>query len=155
VLTTDEQTWDALMAVNVKGVFLLSRAALPVMIANKAGVIINTASIAGLSGIPERAAYCASKHAVVGITRAMALDHVKDGIRVNCVCPGTVGTPWVDRLLKQASDPKAAMAALVARQPMGRLGRPEEIAAAVLFLASDESSFTTGTALLVDGGFSA
>jgi NAD(P)-dependent dehydrogenase (short-subunit alcohol dehydrogenase family) len=155
VLETDEDTLERILDVNVKGTFLLSKAALPGMIARKAGVIVNTASIAGVRGIPARAAYTASKHAVVGLTRAMALDHVKDGIRVNCVCPGTVDTPWVGRLLDQAADPQAAKAALVARQPMGRLGRAEEMAAAILFLASDESSFTTGAAMLVDGGFTA
>jgi NAD(P)-dependent dehydrogenase (short-subunit alcohol dehydrogenase family) len=155
VLETDEATFERIMAVNVKGTFLLSKAALPWLIARKAGVIVNTASIAGVRGIPQRAAYTASKHAIVGLTRAMALDHVKDGVRVNCVCPGTVDTPWVGRLLDQAADPQAARAALVARQPMGRLGRAEEMAAAILFLASDESSFTTGTAMLVDGGFTA
>jgi NAD(P)-dependent dehydrogenase (short-subunit alcohol dehydrogenase family) len=155
VLETDEATFEKVLAVNVKGTFLLSKAALPGMIAKKAGVIVNTASIAGVRGIPQRAAYTASKHAVVGLTRAMALDHVKDGIRVNCVCPGTADTPWVGRLLDQAADPPAAKAALIARQPMGRLGRADEMAAAILFLASDESSFTTGTAMLVDGGFTA
>jgi NAD(P)-dependent dehydrogenase (short-subunit alcohol dehydrogenase family) len=155
VLETDEATFEKVMAVNVKGTFLLSKAALPSMIARRAGIIVNTASIAGVRGIPQRAAYTASKHAIVGLTRAMALDHVKDGIRVNCVCPGTVDTPWVGRLLDQAADPVAARAALVARQPMGRLGRAEEMASAILFLASDESSFTTGSAMLVDGGFTA
>jgi 2-keto-3-deoxy-L-fuconate dehydrogenase len=155
VLETDEATFERVLDVNVKGTFLLSKAALPGMIAKKAGVIVNTASIAGVRGIPARAAYTASKHAVVGLTRAMALDHVKDGIRVNCVCPGTADTPWVGRLLAQAADPRAAKAALIARQPMGRLGRADEMAAAILFLASDESSFTTGTAMLVDGGFTA
>ena len=155
VLETDEATFEKVMAVNVKGTFLLSKAALPAMIARRAGIIVNTASIAGVRGIPQRAAYTASKHAIVGLTRAMALDHVKDGIRVTCVCPGTVDTPWVGRLLDQAADPVAARAALVARQPMGRLGRAEEMASAILFLASDESSFTTGSAMLVDGGFTA
>jgi NAD(P)-dependent dehydrogenase (short-subunit alcohol dehydrogenase family) len=155
VLTTDEESWDRLMRVNVKGVFLMCRAALPGMIARRSGVIVNTGSIAGVRGIPDRAAYTASKFAVVGLTRAMALDHVKDGIRVNCVCPGTTETPWIGQRLKEAADPEAVRAAMVARQPMGRLGRPEEMAAAILFLASDESSFTTGSALLVDGGFTA
>lgn len=156
VLTTTEEQWDAIMRVNVKGIFLLSRAALgKVMVPRKAGVIVNTASIAGMRGIADRAVYTASKHAVVGLTRAMALDHVKDGIRVNCVCPGTTMTPWIDRRLKESPDPKATFAAMVARQPMGRLGTPEEIAAGILFLASDDSAFATGTALVLDGGFSA
>ena len=155
VLTTDEATWDRLMATNLKGTFLMSKAALEVMVPRKSGVIVNAGSIAGLAGIPDRAAYVVTKFGVVGLTRAMARDHVKDGIRVNCVCPGTTQTPWIDERLAESSDPDAAMAALVARQPMGRLGRAEEMAAAYLFLASDESSFTTGTALVVDGGFSA
>lgn len=155
VLTTDESTWDALLRVNLKSVFLMSRAALEVMIPKRSGVIVNAGSIAGIAAIPDRAAYVASKFAVVGLTRAMALDHVKDGIRVNCVCPGTTETPWIEKRLQEAGDPDAALAALVARQPMGRLGRAEEMAAAYLFLASDESAFTTGTALVVDGGFSA
>jgi NAD(P)-dependent dehydrogenase (short-subunit alcohol dehydrogenase family) len=155
VLTTDEATWDRLMAVNLKGTFLMSKAALEVMVPRRSGVIVNAGSIAGIAGIPDRAAYVATKFGIVGLTRAMARDHVKDGIRVNCVCPGTTLTPWIDERLKEAPDKEAAMAAFVARQPMGRLGRPEEMAAAYLFLASDESSFTTGTALVVDGGFSA
>jgi NAD(P)-dependent dehydrogenase (short-subunit alcohol dehydrogenase family) len=153
VLTTDEDTFDRLVAVNLKGTFLMSKAALEVMVPRQSGVIVNAGSIAGLTGIPERAAYVATKFAVVGLTRTMARDHVKDGIRVNCVCPGTTLTPWIDERLAEAKDPKTAMAALEARQPMGRLGRPEEMAAAYLFLASDESAFTTGTALVVDGGY--
>jgi NAD(P)-dependent dehydrogenase (short-subunit alcohol dehydrogenase family) len=152
-VTTDEATWDRLMAVNVKGTYLMSRAALAVMLPRQRGVILNAGSIAGLRAVPDRAAYVATKFAVVGLTKAMALDHVKDGIRVNAVCPGTTMTPWIDERLREAPDPEAALAALVARQPMGRLGTPEEMAAAYLFLASDASSFTTGTALVVDGGF--
>lgn len=154
VLATDEAAWDRVMDVNAKGTFLMSRAALPALRAQR-GVIVNTASVAGVRGLPDRAVYCASKFAVVGLTRAMALDHVKDGVRVNCVCPGTIETPWIAERLAEAPDAVAARASLVARQPMGRLGRPEEVAAAILFLASDESSFTTGTALVSDGGFSA
>jgi NAD(P)-dependent dehydrogenase (short-subunit alcohol dehydrogenase family) len=153
VLTTDEATWDRLMAVNVKGVFLMSRAALAVMIPKRRGAIVNAGSIAGIRGIFDRAAYVTTKFAVVGLTKAMAIDHVKDGIRINCVCPGTTETPWIEDRLKEAPDAAAARATLVARQPMGRMGTAEEMAAAYLFLASDESSFTTGTALIVDGGF--
>jgi NAD(P)-dependent dehydrogenase (short-subunit alcohol dehydrogenase family) len=153
VLTTDEATWDRLMAVNVKGTYLMSRAALAVMVPRNRGVIVNAGSIAGIRAVADRAAYVTTKFAVVGLTKAMALDHVKDGIRVNAVCPGTTLTPWIDERLAEAPDPKAAMAALVARQPMGRLGTAEEMAAAYLFLASDESSFTTGSTLVVDGGF--
>jgi meso-butanediol dehydrogenase/(S,S)-butanediol dehydrogenase/diacetyl reductase len=153
VLTTDETTWDQLMRVNVKGTYLMSRAALAVMVPRKRGVIVNAGSIAGIRAVADRAAYVTTKFAVVGLTKAMALDHVKDGIRVNAVCPGTTLTPWIDERLAEAPDPKAAMVALVARQPMGRLGTAEEMAAAYLFLASDESSFTTGSTLVVDGGF--
>jgi 2-keto-3-deoxy-L-fuconate dehydrogenase len=141
------------MAVNVRGTYLMSRAALAVMVPRRRGVIVNAGSIAGVRAVAERAAYVTTKFAVVGLTKAMALDHVKDGIRVNAVCPGTTLTPWIDERLAEAQDPKAAMAALVARQPMGRLGTAEEMAAAYLFLASDESSFTTGSTLVVDGGF--
>jgi NAD(P)-dependent dehydrogenase (short-subunit alcohol dehydrogenase family) len=153
VLTTDEATWDRLMAVNVKGTFLMSRAALAVMVPRQRGVIVNAGSIAGVRAVADRAAYVTTKFAVVGLTKAMALDHVKDGIRVNAVCPGTTMTPWIDERLAEAPDPGGAMATLVARQPMGRLGTAEEMAAAYLFLASDESAFTTGTTLVVDGGF--
>ena len=106
-----------------------------------------------VTGIADRAAYVTTKFGVVGLTKTMALDHVRDGIRVNCVCPGTTDTPWIAERLGEAPDPKAALDVLVARQPMGRLGTAQEMAAAYLFLASDESSFTTGTALVVDGGF--
>ena len=153
VLTTDEAAFERLLAVNVRGTYLMSRAALRVMVPRKRGVIVNAGSIAGVRAVAERAAYVTTKFAVVGLTKAMALDHVKDGIRVNAVCPGTTLTPWIDERLAEAPDREAAMAALVARQPMRRLGTAEEMAAAYLFLASDESSFTTGTTLVVDGGF--
>jgi NAD(P)-dependent dehydrogenase (short-subunit alcohol dehydrogenase family) len=155
ILSTPDEKFDQIMTVNVKGTWLLSKAALKRMVARKKGVIVNTASIAGLRGILDRAAYTISKHAVVGLTRALAVDHVKDGIRVNCLCPGTTMTPWIDKRLKEAPDPKAALAALVNRQPMGRLGTSEEMAAGLLYLASDEAAFATGTALVVDGGYCA
>ena len=155
-VTTSEQQFDDIFRVNVKGTFLLSKEALAtVFLPKKSGVIVNTASIAGLRGILDRCAYTASKHAIVGLTRAMAIDHVKDGIRVNCICPGTTMTPWIDKRLKEAPDPKAALATLVARQPMGRLGTAEEMAAGILYLASDDAAFATGTALIVDGGYCA
>ena len=153
VLTTDEATLERLLAVNVTGTFLMSRAALAVMVPRRRGAIVNAGSIAGVRAVAERAAYVTTKFAVVGLTKAMALDHVKDGIRVNAVCPGTTLTPWIDERLNEAPDPEAALQALVARQPMGRLGTAEEMAAAYLFLASDESAFTTGSTLIVDGGF--
>jgi NAD(P)-dependent dehydrogenase (short-subunit alcohol dehydrogenase family) len=153
VLTTDEATFEKLMAVNVRGTYLMSRAALAVMVPRRRGAIVNAGSIAGVRAVADRAAYVTTKFAVVGLTKAMALDHVKDGVRVNAVCPGTTLTPWIDERLREAPDPDAAMAVLVARQPMGRLGTAEEMAAAYLFLASDESGFTTGSTLVVDGGF--
>jgi NAD(P)-dependent dehydrogenase (short-subunit alcohol dehydrogenase family) len=152
VLTTKEAEFERLIAVNVKGTYLMSRAALAVMVPRKHGVIVNAGSIAGVRAVPDRAAYVTTKFAVVGLTKAMALDHVNDGIRVNAVCPGTTLTPWIDERLAEAPDREAAMAALVARQPMGRLGTPEEMAAAYLFLASDEAAFINGAILNVDGG---
>jgi NAD(P)-dependent dehydrogenase (short-subunit alcohol dehydrogenase family) len=117
-----------------------------------AAAIVNTSSIAAQSGLPLRALYSASKGAVLALTRAMATDHVRDGIRVNCVCPGTAATPWVDRLLAAAEDPQAERAALGARQAIGRLVTPEEVAHSICYLASPLSGSTTGSALDVDGG---
>ena len=155
-VTTTEQQFDDILRVNVKGTFLLSKeAVVKCFLPKKKGVIVNTASVAGLRGILDRFAYTISKHAVVGMTRTMAVDHVKDGIRVNCICPGTTMTPWIDKRLKEAPDPKAAMEVLVARQPMGRLGTADEMAQGILYLASDEAAFATGTALVVDGGYCA
>ena len=155
VVETDEQAWDDLMAVNVRGVFLCCKYAIPAMKANGGGVIVNTASVVAAVGIRDRAAYCASKGAVAALTRAVAIDHVGDGIRCNAVAPGTVDTPYFDRILKTSADPAAVRKKLEARQLLGRLGTPEEIAAAILFLAGDESRFATGTILTIDGGMSA
>jgi 2-keto-3-deoxy-L-fuconate dehydrogenase len=152
VLDADVDEWDRVFAVNVRGTFLGIKYALPGMLAQGHGVIVNTASIAGQVGLPDRAAYCASKGAVIALTRQVAIQWARAGIRCNCVCPGTVDSPWVGRLLAAADDPAARRAALVARQPMGRLGRPAEIAAAALYLASDEAAFVTGTELVIDGG---
>jgi NAD(P)-dependent dehydrogenase (short-subunit alcohol dehydrogenase family) len=139
-------------AVNARGTFLCCKHAIPRMVAAGGGSIVNMASVAGLVGLRNRAAYCASKGAVVALTRALALDHVADRVRVNCICPGTVDSPWVRRLLDEAGE---SLDALVARQPMGRLGTPEEIAAAVLYVASDATAFMTGSALVLDGGLTA
>ena len=152
VVDTPPELWDAVFAVNVRGIFNTARAVLPGMVERGGGVIVNAASIAGMVGLRDRAAYCASKGAVIALTKAMAIDHVGDGIRVNCVCPGTVDTPWVGRLLEQSGDPGATRAALVARQPMGRLGTAEEVAKAIAYLASDDAAFVTGTELVIDGG---
>jgi NAD(P)-dependent dehydrogenase (short-subunit alcohol dehydrogenase family) len=148
--TVDE--WDRVFSVNVRGVFLGTKYALPSMLEQGRGVIINTASIAGLVGLRDRAAYCASKGAVISFTKQVAIQYAGTGVRCNCICPGTVDSPWVGRLLDQADDPAHALATLVARQPLGRLGHPDEIARAALYLASDDAAFATGTALVIDGG---
>lgn len=155
VVDCEPDEWDQLFAVNVRGVYLGCKYAIPLMIAQGGGVIVNTASVAGLIGLPNRAAYCASKGAVVTLTKQVAVDYVAHGIRCNCICPGTVDTPWVARLVKEAADPTALRAELVARQPMGRLGTAEEVAQAALYLASDDAAFVTGTALVIDGGLMA
>ena len=155
VLETDEDAWDGLMAVNVRGVFLCSKHAIPVMKANGGGTIVNISSVVAAVGIANRAAYCASKGAVAALTRAIAIDHVGDGIRCNAIAPGTIDTPYFDEILKKSADPAATRKALAARQLLGRLGTPEEIAAGILFLASDESRFATGTILTLDGGMTA
>jgi 2-keto-3-deoxy-L-fuconate dehydrogenase len=155
VVDSDPDEWDRVMTVNVKSVFLGCKYAIPHMIAQGGGVIVNTASVAGMVGIVKRAAYSASKGAVIALTRQVAIDFVEQNIRVNCLCPGTVDSPWVGRLLAQAGDPSAARAGLVARQPMVRLGTPEEVAAAALYLASDDAAFITGTGLVIDGGLTA
>jgi meso-butanediol dehydrogenase/(S,S)-butanediol dehydrogenase/diacetyl reductase len=155
VVETNEDAWDALMAVNVRGVFLCSKYAIPVMKANGGGTIVNTASVVATVGVGNRAAYCASKGAVAALTRAIAIDHVGDGIRCNAIAPGTIDTPYFDDILKKSPDPGATRKALAARQLLGRLGTSEEIAAGILFLASDESRFATGTILTLDGGMTA
>ena len=155
VLETDEKAWDDLMAVNVRGVFLCTKFAIPAMKANGGGTIVNTASVVAAVGIRNRAAYCASKGAVAALTRAIAIDHVADGIRCNAVAPGTIDTPYFDEILRKSPDPQAVRKGLEARQLLGRLGTPEEIAAGILFLASDESRFATGTILTIDGGMTA
>jgi 2-keto-3-deoxy-L-fuconate dehydrogenase len=149
---TTLEVWEDVFAVNARGTFLCCKHALPGMVARKNGAIVNVASVAALVGLPNRAAYCASKGAVVALTRALAVDHVRDGVRVNAVCPGTVETPWVGRLVAAAGE---SLDALRGRQPMGRLGRPEEIAEAVAYLASERASFVSGSILVIDGGMTA
>ncbi|MFF9779983.1 SDR family NAD(P)-dependent oxidoreductase [Streptomyces sp. NPDC013978] len=147
----DEQ-WHRVLDVNVLGMVRTSRAALPHLRASSHASIVNTCSIAATAGLPQRALYSASKGAVLSLTLAMAADHVREGIRVNCVNPGTADTPWVGRLLDAADDPEAERAALNARQPMGRLVTADEVAAAIAYLASPAAASVTGTALAVDGG---
>src|ERR1043166_3734344 len=155
MLQTTGADLDRLYAVNVRGVFNVSKAFLPAMIARKHGVIINLASIGGVVGIRDRLAYCTTKFAVVGLTKSMALDHALEGVRINCICPGRVETPFVAARLKEYPDPRKAYEEMAATQAIGRMGKPEEIAAAALYLASDESAFITGTAFIIDGGWSA
>lgn len=154
IADNDDAEWARVLDVNVTSIARATTAALPHLRASAAGSIVNTCSIAATNGLPERALYSASKGAVLALTFAMATDHVREGIRVNCVCPGTVGTPWVDRLLEKAADPAAERAALEARQAIGRLVTSEEVAGAIAYLASPLSGSTTGTALTVDGGIS-
>ncbi len=155
VLETEADDWDRLMDVNVKAVFLLSRAVIPIMARAGGGSIINTASNWGLVGGPRAAAYCASKGAVVLLTRAMAIDHGPQKIRVNCICPGDTDTPMLRSEADQLGAPVASFLAESAACPLGRIARPEEIAEAARYLASDAASFVTGSALVVDGGFTA
>ncbi|MFJ8708721.1 SDR family NAD(P)-dependent oxidoreductase [Streptomyces anulatus] len=147
----DDQ-WHGVLDVNVLGVVRTTRAALPHLRRSEHAAVVNVCSIAATAGLPRRALYSASKGAVLSLTLAMAADHVREGIRVNCVNPGTVDTPWVGRLLDAADDPVAERAALSARQPTGRLVSAEEVAAAVVYLASPAAGSVTGTALAVDGG---
>ncbi|MFT4001452.1 MAG: SDR family oxidoreductase [Rhizobium sp.] len=153
VLTIEAADWDALMAVNVKGVFLCSKHVIPLMAGG--GAIVNTASNVANVGLADRAAYVASKGAVAALTRAMALDHAAADIRVNAVAPGTTWSSYFDKILETHPDPDGFVAALNARAPMHRVARPEEIAQAILWLASGESSYATGSILTVDGGMTA
>jgi len=146
----DDDEWRRVFDVNVLGMVRVARAALPHLRHSSSAAIVNTCSVAATAGIPQRALYSASKGAVMSLTLAMAADHVREGIRVNCVCPGTADTPWIGRLLEAADDPDAERAALEARQPMGRLVSADEVAEAIVHLALN--SGTTGTALFVDGG---
>jgi 2-keto-3-deoxy-L-fuconate dehydrogenase len=152
VETNPDDEWLRVFEVNVLGVVRVSRAALPHLRESKSAAIVNTCSIAATAGLPNRALYSASKGAVQSLTLAMAADHVADGVRVNCVNPGTADTPWVRRLLDAADDPDGELRALQARQPMGRLVSADEVAAAIAYLASPLSASTTGTVLAVDGG---
>ena len=144
--------WQRVFDVNVFGMVRVSRASLPYLRRSDSAAIVNTCSIAATAGLPERALYSATKGAVLSLTLAMAADHLRDGIRVNCVNPGTADTPWIGRLLEKAVDPAAERAALEARQPSGRLVSAAEVADAILYLASPAASATTGIALAVDGG---
>jgi len=150
--TISEDDWERTFAVNVKGPYLVSREAIKVMRPSGGGVIVNIASVAAEKGIPDRAAYSASKGALLALTRAMARDYLADHIRVNCVSPGTIATPSLEKRLQSFADPQQARAEFTARQPMGRFGRDDEIAAAILFAAGDEAAFMNGENISINGG---
>jgi NAD(P)-dependent dehydrogenase (short-subunit alcohol dehydrogenase family) len=152
VETMKEEDWDALIDVNLKSVFLCSKYAIPALRAAGGGVIVNTASNVATVGIRDRAAYVAAKGGVAALTRAMALDHAAENIRVNSVAPGVIWSSYYERMIKEVPDPEGFKKALAARAPMARMGSPEEIASIILWLASDESSFATGAMFTVDGG---
>ncbi|HEV7751209.1 MAG TPA: SDR family oxidoreductase [Baekduia sp.] len=151
--TMDEADWDRVFDTNVRGVFLMSRAAIPALAASGAGAIVNVASQLALSAVPGFSAYCASKAAVLHLTRCMALELLPSGVRVNAVCPGGVDTPLLQRAFPDGRGPQGTLDDLVAAHPIGRLGRPEEVAAAIRFLVSAEASFVVGAGLVVDGGY--
>ena len=155
VETTDIADWQAVLDVNLNGVFLCSRYAVPLLRSGGGGSIINLASTISVVGIPNRAAYVAAKGAVAALTRAMAIDHAKDGIRVNSIAPGVINSAYYDAMLKEVADPDAFIKGLNARSPVNRMGTSKEIASAIVFLASDESSFATGSMMTIDGGYTA
>lgn len=154
ILDCDDRAWDDANLLNVTAMYRMIRGFLPAMLERGTGTIINMASVAGsIKGVPNRFAYATTKAAVIGLTKSVAADFVKRGIRCNAICPGTVDTPSLQQRLRDSGDYEAARQAFVARQPMARLGRPGEVAALALYLASDESSFTTGVAHIIDGGW--
>ena len=155
LLSTTGADFDRVLAVNVRGVFNVTKVFLPKMIEHGRGSIIHMASTTGIVGVRDRLAYGVSKHAVVGLTKSMALDHAKTGVRINCICPGRVETPFMMARIQEYPDPKAAYREMCDTQAIGRMGQPEEVAAVALFLASDESSFMTGSAVVADGGWTA
>jgi NAD(P)-dependent dehydrogenase (short-subunit alcohol dehydrogenase family) len=152
--TTDEQ-WQRVLSVNLTGTFVVCRAAVPVLTANGGGVIVNVASVGGIVGLADRAAYCASKAGVIGLTRALAVDHSRDGIRVVAMCPGTVRTEWIDKIIAGQPDPEAVRRAMGDRQLDGRMGTPEEVAAGIAFIASPDGRFVNGSEFVMDGGLTA
>jgi NAD(P)-dependent dehydrogenase (short-subunit alcohol dehydrogenase family) len=151
---TPLEEWERTLRVNLTSMYLCCRQAIPIMKRQGGGAILNTASVAGMFGVKNRLAYSASKAGVVGLTKSIAMDYIGDGIRCNCLCPGTVDSPSWRRRVAQSSDPEATLRDMIARQPMGRVGTPEEIAALAAYLVSDEAAYTTGTAVLIDGGLS-
>ncbi|MDH4567957.1 SDR family oxidoreductase [Pseudomonas sp. BN414] len=155
VVTLDEDTWDQVVDVNLKGVFLCSKYAIPEIVRRGGGAVVNLASTISVVGIKDRAAYVAAKGGVAALTRAMALDHALEGVRVNSVAPGVIASSYYDRMFEQVADPVAFKKGLEARSPLNKMGEPTDIANMILFLASDDSSFATGAMFTVDGGYTA
>ena len=152
ILTTTNNDWDEIIKVNLTGTYLVTKHCLENLINSKNGSIVNIASVAGIVAVKDRFAYCTSKGGVISLTKSIALDFVKENIRANAICPGTVNTPWIERITQDYENPAEARELMRQRQPLGRLGEPEEIAQAAIYLASDESKFITGTTLVIDGG---
>ena len=155
VLETSDEDWDRVLAVNLTGPFLTIRATLPLMLDRGSGVVVNIASVAGQVGLARRAAYCASKAGLVGLTRAVAVDHASEGIRCVAICPGTVETEWIAKIIADAPDPAAVRRSMAQRQLDGRMGSPDEVAAMVAFVAGPDGRFINGAALVLDGGLTA
>jgi len=155
LLETTTEDWDRTIAVNLSAMFHTCRATLPAMLEAGHGLIVNVSSIAGVVGLKNRLAYCASKHGVIGLTRAIAADYAHLGIRCNAICPGTVESEWIGKILASAPDPDATRAQMEARQLDGRMGTPDEVAAGIAFLASDDARFVNGAAFMMDGGMTA
>jgi NAD(P)-dependent dehydrogenase (short-subunit alcohol dehydrogenase family) len=155
ILQTSQADLDRLISVNVTGTFLVTRAFLPAMLKQGKGSVINLASVAGVLAVRDRFAYTTTKFAIVGMTKALALDHSKDGVRFNAICPCRVETPWVAQRIAEYPDPAAARTEMESTQLAGRMARPDEIAASALYLASDEAAMVTGSTLMIDSGWSA
>ncbi|MCI2420782.1 SDR family oxidoreductase [Saccharopolyspora sp. K220] len=152
---TSREDWDTVLGINLTALFETCRIVLPKMLAAGGGCIVNVASVAGVVGVRKRAAYCASKAGVIGLTRSIAVDYAHQGIRANAICPGTVASEWIGKILADAPDPDAARQAMEQRQLDGRMGSPEEVAAGIAFLAGDEARFVNGSAFVMDGGMTA
>jgi NAD(P)-dependent dehydrogenase (short-subunit alcohol dehydrogenase family) len=155
IVDATEEDYERMMDVCVRGTFLGMKHAVPAIRHSGGGSVINMSSVAALIGISDRAIYCAAKGAILSMTRAAAVDHVGDGVRVNCIAPGTVETPWIERITSGYDDPEEARKTMQARQPHGRFVQPEEIAAMAAYLASDESASVIGACMIVDGGVTA
>ena len=152
VVTTTLTDWDSIMNVNLTGTYLMTKNSMQYLINSKNASIVNIASVAGVVAVKDRFAYSTSKGGVISLTKSIALDFVNENIRANSICPGTVNTPWVERITQNYDNPEEARELMRQRQPLGRLGEPDEIAMAAVYLASDESKFITGTSLIIDGG---